>query len=110
MSAFKGSHCRITGVDFTIHWMAPGRIAVKSGDRRITKPDGSKPGIWFTASSNPDCADYNPNNFNRFADELRHRGLPAPDLVPEHPRRLDRRWPLFSVRMRARMRKQDRAA
>jgi hypothetical protein len=107
MAAFKGSHCTITGVDFTVHWMAPDRIAIKTGDPRITKPDGSKPGIWSTTSSNPDSADYNPNDFNRFADHLRRQGQPAPGLVPEHSRRLDRRWGLLSARMRARMRKQD---
>lgn len=66
MAKFKGSHCRITGVDFTVDWMGPGRIALKTGDRRIIKPDGFRPGIWVTASSDPDSADYNPNNFNRW--------------------------------------------
>jgi hypothetical protein len=91
-------------------WMGPDRIVIKTGDPRITKPDGSKPGIWVTASCNPDHADYNPNYFNRWADYLRRQGLPAPDLVVEYPRRLDRRWALLSARMRAKIRKQARAA
>ena len=64
---------------------------------------------WFSASSNPDSADYNPNNFNRLAGYLRGRGLPAPNPVPEYPRRLDRRWAL-SPRLRVRIEKQSRAS
>lgn len=105
MAAFKGSHTRIVVV-LTVHWMEPGRIALKNGDRRTTKLDGSKPGIWITASSNPDHADYNPNNFNRWAGFLHDLGLPAPDPVPEYPRRLDRRWALMSPKLRAKIRKQ----
>jgi hypothetical protein len=108
MAKFKGSHCRITGVDFTLDWMGRDRIALKTGDRRITKPGGARPGIWVTASSNPDSADYHPNNFNRWAEYLSRQGLPAPDLVPEHPRRLDRRWALLSQQLKTRMRRQDR--
>ena len=74
--------------------MEPDRVVIKTGDRRFTKPDGSRPGIWFSASSNPDSADYNPNNFNRLAGYLR-------DPVPEYSRRMDRRWPLLSPRLRS---------
>ena len=88
--------------------MEPDRIVIKTGDRRFTKPDGSRPGIWFSASSNPDSADYNPNNFNRLAGYLRDQGLPAPDPVPEYSRRMDRRWPLLSLRLRTRIRRQAR--
>ncbi len=69
---------------------------IKTGDPRITKPDGSKPGIWVAASSDPDSADCHPTNFNRWAGILRDHGQPAPDPVPEHSRRLDHRWPLLS--------------
>jgi hypothetical protein len=110
MGEFKGSYGRIDGVDLTVHCMEPDRIVIKTGDRRITKPDGSRPGIWFSASSNPDSADYDPNNFNRLTRYLRGQGLPAPNPVPEHPRRPDRRWPLLSPRLRAGFRKRDRAS
>jgi hypothetical protein len=90
--------------------MGPSRIVIKTGDRRITKPDGSKPGIWITASSDPDSADYDPNTFNRWAGYLRDQGLPAQDPVPEHVRRLDCRWTLLSPKMRARIRKQASAS
>jgi hypothetical protein len=73
--AFTGSHCRIEGLGFTVHWMEPDRIVLKTGDSRIRKPDGSRPGIWFSASSNPDSADYHPNNFNRLAGILQEHGL-----------------------------------
>ncbi len=108
--AFEESYSKIDGVVLTVHWMEPGRIVIKNGDQRTTKPDGSKPGIWFSASSNPDSADYNPNNFNRLAGYLRDQGLPAPDPVPEHSRRLDRRWPLLSPRLQARIRRQARSS
>jgi hypothetical protein len=108
--AFEGSYSKIDGVVLTVHWMEPGRIVIKNGDRRTTKPDGSKPGIWVSASSNPDSADYNPNNFNRLAGYLRDQSLPAPDPVPEHSRRLDRRWPLLPPRLQVRIRKQARSS
>lgn len=107
MSEFKGSFLKLR--DFqppTIHWIAPDRIVFKNGDKRRTKPDGSRPGTWLTASSNPSSADYNPNDFNRWAGMLRYAGLPAPDPVPEHPRGLAYRWPLLSPRMRAKILKQ----
>jgi hypothetical protein len=108
MDEFKGSFTGADGVGLTVHVMESDRIVIKTGDRRFAKPDGSRPGIRFSASSNPDSAYYDPNNFNRLAGYLRGRGLPAPDPVPEHPRRLDRRWPLLSPGLRARIRKQDR--
>lgn len=110
MAAFKGSHCKIEGLGFTVHWMEPDRIVIKTGDPRITKPDGSRPGIWVSASSDPDSADYHPNNFNRWAGILRDHGQPAPDPVPEHSRRLDHRWALLSPEMQAKIAKQINGA
>jgi hypothetical protein len=106
MAAFSGSYSRIEGLGFTVHWMEPDRIVLKTGDQRITKPDGSRPGIWISASCNPDSADYDPNLFNRLAGILRNHGQPAPDPVPEHGRRLDRRWPLLSPQMQEKITRQ----
>lgn len=106
MAAFTGSSCRIKGLRFTVYWIEPDRIVIKTGDRRVTKPDGSRPGIWVSASSDPGSADYNPNNFNRWAGIPRDHGQPAPDPVPEHHRRLDHRWPLLSPELRAKIAKQ----
>jgi hypothetical protein len=103
MTEFEGSWCRIEGLDLTVHWMEQDRIVIKTGDPRITKPDESRPGVWVSASCNPDSADYHPNNYNRFAGILRDAGEPAPDPVPEHARRLDRRWPLLSPEMQAKI-------
>lgn len=106
MTAFSGSYSRIERVGFTVHWMEPDRIVLKTGDPRITKPDGSRPGIWISASPNPDSANYDPNLFNRLAGILRDHGQPAPDPVPEHDRRLDRRSPLLSLQMREKISRQ----
>jgi len=106
MTAFKASHCRIEGLGFTVHWMSHGRIVIKTGDPRITKPDGSRPGIWVTASSDPDSADYNPNLYNRLAGILRDNGQPAPGPAPEHSCRLDHRWTLLSPKTRAKITRQ----
>ncbi len=33
MAAFKGSNCKIERLGFTVHWMEPDRIVIKTGDR-----------------------------------------------------------------------------
>lgn len=105
MAAFEGSHCRIGELGFAVHWMEPNRIAIKTGDPQITRPDGSKPGIWVSASSDPDSANYDPSSFNRWAGILRDHDQAAPDPVPEHSRRLDHKWPLPSPGRREKRRR-----
>lgn len=62
---------------------------------------GGKPGFKWTISADPDSADYDPANYNRFARFLRDKEKPAPDHdVPIHSRRLADRWDLVSPKLR----------
>ena len=74
----------------------PTEIHVVFNDKIFTEADGTRPGLWFTASSKLKSANYSPKNFNRLARALKAKGLPAPAEVPEHDRRLTRRWKLIA--------------
>jgi hypothetical protein len=100
----QGAFTRIENVSFTVHWMEPDRIVMKTGDKRVTDPVGLRgEGLWFSASSNPDSADFNPVNFNRFAHILKEAGKPHPESTEERSRRLEHRWPMLSPQIRAKI-------
>lgn len=65
---------------------------------------GEKPGFKWAVSADPDSADYDPANYNRFARFLRSEGKPAPEHdVPIHSRRIVNRWSLLSPKLRRQM-------
>jgi hypothetical protein len=99
-----GAFTRIEDVSFTVHWMEPDRIVMKTGDRRVVNPASAKgEGLWFSASSNPDSADFHPINFNRFAYILEAADKPHPEPVELRQRQLDRRWAMLSPQMQAKI-------
>jgi len=84
-NGIQGKSLQDRRAGFTVHWIEPDRVVLKTDDSRITKPDGSEPGIWVTASSDPDSADYDPNKFNRLAGILLDHGQAQKLLrVPGH--------------------------
>jgi hypothetical protein len=83
----------ITPDGFHIWWRQnqPDEIHLVTSDPQFNSTDGQHPGMWVTFSCNPKSANYHPQNFNRSARALAANGKPAPDEVPEHDRRLNRR-------------------
>jgi hypothetical protein len=81
----------------------PQRIFIWSADGAkspFRDEHGQKPGFKWTVSADPDSADYDPANFNRFGRYLRDKGKPAPEHdVPVRSRRLADRWSLLSPRL-----------
>ncbi len=78
--------------DAKIWWQSsqPTEIHYILNDDDFEHPE-TDTGLWVKFSSNPKSANYHPANFNRCARVLKKHGKPAPDEVPEGPRRLDKR-------------------
>jgi hypothetical protein len=94
----------IEDVSSTLHWMEPDRIVMKTCDRRVANPASTTgKGLWFSASPNPDSADFHPINFNRFAYILEAADKPHPEPVELRQRQLDRRWAMLSPQMQAKI-------
>ena len=83
----------ITDGPFEVLWFPeqPDEIHLVSNESTFTDADGTRPGLWITFSSNPKSANWHPMYFNRCVRALVTHGQPAPDVVPEHNRRLDKR-------------------
>ena len=62
---------------------------------------GGKPGFKCAVSANPNSADFDPLNYNRFGRYLRERDKPAPAAdVPVRSRRILVRYDMLSARLR----------
>jgi hypothetical protein len=71
----------------------PTRILHTTHDSRFRDDAGGSPGLWWTACSNPDSADYHPTNFNRLRRAFLAEELDAPPECPPGERRLRSRMP-----------------
>jgi hypothetical protein len=69
----------------------PSRILRPTHDARFDLADGASPGLWWTACSNPESADYHPVNFNRMRLAFIEANLDALPECPAGERRLSAR-------------------
>jgi hypothetical protein len=78
---------------FEVLWFPdqPDEIHLLTADATFTDSDGQRPGLWIAFSRNPKSANWHPAYWNRCVRALQDACQPAPELVDEHNRRLDKR-------------------
>ena len=83
---------------FRVWWnpKQPDEIHLVTSDPLFHDGNGEREGLWVTFSSEPNSANYHPDNFNRCTRALQGAGKKHPDLVPVEDRRLKLRGSLIA--------------